>query len=126
MADLDDPQSGERAPEVTRGRRWYARVSLVWIVPIVAALAAGGIALQRVLSEGPTITIVFKSSPGIEAGKTAVKYKDVKIGLVTSVQLSGDRDTVEVKAKIAKSAASLMVEDTKFWVVSPRISLGEI
>jgi paraquat-inducible protein B len=126
MADLDDPQSGERAPEVPTRRRWYARISLVWIVPIVAALAAGGIALQRLVSEGPTITIVFKSSPGIEAGKTAVKYKDVRIGLVTAVRLSGDREAVEVTAQIAKSAAGLMVEDAKFWVVSPRISLGEI
>jgi paraquat-inducible protein B len=126
MADLDDPQPGQRARGAPASQPWHARISLVWIVPIVAALAAGAIALQRVLSEGPTITIVFKSSPGIEAGKTAVKYKDVRIGLVTSVQLSGDRDTVEVKAKIAKSAAGLMVEDTKFWVVSPRISLGEI
>src|SRR6266850_4558035 len=118
MSDLDD------LPPVVKRRRWRARISLVWIVPIVAALAAGGIALQRILSEGPTITIVFKSSPGIEAGKTFVKYKDVRIGLVTAVQLSGGGDAVEVKAKIAKSAAGLMVEDAKFWVVSPRISLG--
>lgn len=120
MSDLDD------LPPAVKTRWWHARISLVWIVPIVAALAAGGIALQRILSEGPTITIVFKASQGIEAGKTFVKYKDVRIGLVTAVQLSGDRDAVEVKAKIAKSAAGLMVEDAKFWVVSPRISLGEI
>jgi len=120
VSDLDD-----LPPSVTTPPR-HARISLVWIVPIIAALAAGGIALQRILSEGPAITILFKSSQGIEAGKTFVKYKDVKIGLVTAVQLSGDRDAVEVTAKIAKSAAGLMVEDAKFWVVSPRISLGEV
>src|SRR5258706_4342900 len=124
-AATHQPEAATSRPEAATSRPWYARISLVWIVPIVAALAAGGIALQRILSEGPTITIVFKASQGIEAGKTFVKYKDVKIGLVTAVQLSG-ADAVEVKAKIAKSAAGLMVEDAKFWVVSPRISLGEV
>jgi paraquat-inducible protein B len=118
MSDLDD------LPPAVAPRR--LRISLVWIVPIVAALAAGGIALQRILSEGPTITIIFKASQGIEAGKTVVKYKDVKIGQVTGVRLSGDYDAVEVTAKIAKSAAGLMVEDAQFWVVRPRVSLGEV
>jgi paraquat-inducible protein B len=118
MSDLDD------LPPAVAPRR--LRISLVWIVPIVAALAAGGIALQRILSEGPTITIIFKASQGIEAGKTVVKYKDVKIGQVTAVRLSGDYDAVEVTAKIAKSAAGLMVEDAQFWVVRPRVSLGEV
>ena len=36
------------------------------------------------------------------------------------------RNNVEVTAKIAKSAASLMVEDAKFWVVRPRISLSGV
>ena len=31
-----------------------------------------------------------------------------------------------VKAKIAKHAAGLMVEDAKFWVVEPRISLSGV
>src|SRR5712664_595083 len=120
MSDLDDLPPAVAAPP----RR--LRISLVWIVPIVAALAAGGIALQRALSEGPIITVMFKSSQGIEPGKTFVKYKDVKIGQVTAVHLSSDYDGVEVKAKIARSAAGLMVEDAKFWIVRPRISLSEV
>ena len=78
-----------------------------------------GIAVQRIRSEGPTITIVFKAAEGIEAGKTFIKYKDVNIGQVTAVQLTEDYQKVEVTAKIAKSAAGLMVEDAKFWVVRP-------
>ena len=89
-------------------------------------MVAIGIAVQRVLSEGPTITIVFKSADGIEAGKTFIKYKDVRIGQVTAVKLSEDYSKVLVKAKIAKHAAGLMVEDAKFWVVEPRISLSGV
>jgi paraquat-inducible protein B len=42
------------------------------------------------MSEGPTITILFKVAEGLEAGKTFVKYKDVNIGQVTEVKLSSD------------------------------------
>ena len=102
------------------------RISIVWIIPILAAVVAIGIAIQRIRSEGPTITIVFKAAEGIEAGKTFIKYKDVRIGQVTAVELSEDYAKVLVKAKIAKHAAGLMVEDAKFWVVEPRISLSGV
>jgi paraquat-inducible protein B len=113
-------------PQATVVPRRRTRISVVWIIPILAAIVGLGIAIQRISSEGPTITIVFKSAEGIEAGKTLVKFKDVNIGQVTSVQLSEDYSKVEVIAKIAKSAAGLMVEDAKFWVVQPRITLRGI
>ena len=47
----------------------------------------------------------------------------MSIGQVTAVQLSADYSKVEVTAKIVKSAASLIVEDAKFWVVEPRVTL---
>src|SRR5881628_2046019 len=99
-------------PQATVVRRSRTRISVVWIIPILAAVVAIGIAVQRILSEGPTITIVFKAAEGLEAGKTSVKYKDVSIG--------------EVTAKIAKSAAGLIVEDAKFWVVEPRVTLSGV
>ena len=102
------------------------RISVVWIIPILAAVVAIGIAVQRIMSEGPTITIVFNAASGLEAGKTFVKYKDVNIGQVTAVKLSSDHSKVEVTAKIDKSAADLMVEDAKFWVVEPRVTLSGV
>lgn len=108
---------------VVKARR---RPSAVWLIPIVAALVALGIAVQRSRSEGPTITIEFLAADGIEAGKTFIKYKDVNLGRVTSVNLSEDYSKVEVTAKITKRAAGLMVEDAKFWVVRPKISLSGI
>jgi paraquat-inducible protein B len=113
-------------PQATAMPRSRARLSVVWIIPLLAAVAALGIAVQRILSEGPTITIVFKAAEGVEAGKTFVKYKDVNIGQVTAVQLSADYTKVEVTAKIAKSAEGLMVEDATFWVVEPRVTLSGV
>ncbi len=119
----ESPDNLPRATVVPRRRQ---RISVVWIIPILAAVVAVGIAIQRIMSEGPTITIVFKAAQGVEAGKTFVKYKDVNIGQVTAVQLSPDHSKVEVTAKIDKSAADLMVEDAKFWVVEPRVTLSGV
>src|SRR5262244_1225868 len=98
------PESTDRddLPQATVVPRRRARISVVWVIPILAAVVAVGIAVQRILSEGPTITIVFKAAEGVEAGKTFIKYKDVNIGQVTAVELSEDHSHVEITAKIAK------------------------
>ncbi len=100
-----------------------AGISAIWLVPLVVAAVAIGIAISHFLSEGPTITIVFKSASGVEPDKTVIKYKDVDIGKVTAVRLTDDFAQVQVTAKIMASAAGLMVDDAKFWVVKPRITL---
>src|SRR5262245_2987711 len=110
-SSMADESGRENFPQATVVRRRSARLSVVWVIPILAAAVALGIAAQRVLSEGPTITIVLKAAEGLEAGKTFVKYKDVNIGQVTAVQLSRDHRQVEVTAKMDRSVADLMVED---------------
>ncbi len=123
MTDHDDLDNVPQAIAVPKKRK---RFSVVWIIPVVAVLVALGIWVQRIMSEGPTITIVFKEATGIEAGKTFVRYKDVHIGLVKTMKLSEDFTKVVVTAKIDKSAKGLIVEDTKFWIEQPRASLSGI
>jgi paraquat-inducible protein B len=60
----------DELPQATLVPRRRARISVVWIIPILAALVAIAIAGQHALSQGPTITIVFKAGAAVEAGKT--------------------------------------------------------
>jgi len=113
-------------PQASAKPKKKMRLSVVWIIPIVAALVGLGIAIQQILSQGPTITIVFKKAEGVEAGKTLVKYKDVNIGRVETVKLSKDFTRVVVTANIDKSAEGLIVEDAKFWVEQPRVTLSGV
>lgn len=113
-------------PQATAKEKKKMQFSVVWIIPIVAALVGLGIAVQQILSKGPTITIVFKKAEGIEEGKTLVKYKDVNIGRVEKVELSKDFTKVVVTAKINKSAEGLIVDDAKFWVEQPRVTLSGV
>ncbi|MEO8674669.1 MAG: MlaD family protein [Casimicrobiaceae bacterium] len=123
---MAEPTELDELPKATVVRPKRSRISVIWIIPILAALVAVGIAIQRIRSEGPTITIIFNAAEGIEAGKTFVKYKDVIIGRVTQVQLTNDFARVHVTVKISKHSAPLMVEDAKFWVVKPSISITGI
>src|SRR6266481_632932 len=125
-AAMPEPTGLDPLPQATVDPPRRTRLSVIWIIPILAAVVAIGIAVQRIVTEGPTITVVFKSAEGIEAGKTFVKYKDVTIGHVTKVELADTYGNVEVTAKISKRAARLMVDDAKFWVVEPRVTLSGI
>src|SRR5512141_3159714 len=113
-------------PEATHVPRKRARVAVVWIVPIVAALVGVGIVVQQYLNEGPTIRISFRTAEGIEPGKTFIKYKDVDIGRVTEVVLSKDYSKILVTATMEKHAKGLLVEDSRFWIVKPRVTLGGV
>jgi paraquat-inducible protein B len=109
-------------PEPVAARK--ARWSLVWLVPIVAVLVGLSLAVKTYLDQGPTITISFKTAEGLEQGKTKIRYKDVEIGLVTSVKLA--KEGVIATAELAKGIEASLVEDTRFWVVRPRVSGGTV
>jgi paraquat-inducible protein B len=107
-----------------RGRRWS--VQFIWIVPIVAALIGGWLVVKGILERGPTITITFKTAEGLEAGKTKIKYKNVDVGEVKMVKLSEDRHRVVATAEIVKEAEPYLVEDSRFWIVRPRVAGGQV
>jgi paraquat-inducible protein B len=78
--------------------------------------------VARIRSEGPKITIVFRSAEGLEAGKTKINYRGVDIGVLSTIRLSEDRQSVIAIAQMAPKTEDFLVEDTRFWVVRPRIS----
>jgi paraquat-inducible protein B len=88
----------------------------------LAALAGVWVAVTRILSEGPKITLIFKSAEGLEAGKTKIHYNGVDVGTITTIVLSDDHRHVILSAQMAPKTQSFLVEDTRFWVVRPRIS----
>ena len=126
MADIPGKNGLSDVPEAARVSKKRGRLTIVWIIPIVAALIGGWIAVQKYLSQGPTITISFGTAEGLEAGTTKIKYNGVDIGAVSVVTLSKDRKGVVVTAKMAAESKDMLVEDTQFWVVRPRISGGTV
>ncbi|MCW5892606.1 MAG: MCE family protein [bacterium] len=102
--------------------RRRTRMSLVWVVPIVAAIVGVWVAVAKIMGEGPTITIVFDSAEGMEAGKTEIHYNGVTVGTLATLRIAKDHRKVVATARMQPETASFLVEDTHFWVVRPRIS----
>ena len=125
MTDETKPSIGDDLPEpVVRRRRVNA--SLIWLVPVIAALVGLSLVINAWMQRGPDITISFQTAEGLEPGKTVVKYKDVVIGKVTTIRLAPDHHRVIVKVDLEKSVSDIAVSDTRFWVVRPRIGLGGV
>lgn len=125
MAERPDLPDERDVPEarVESGRwRW---AFLIWIVPVTAVLIGAWLGMRTLVNRGPSIEITFKTASGLEAGKTRVRYKDVEIGTVSSITFSKDRKDVLVRAALTREARTFLVEDTRFWVVRPRITGGQ-
>ena len=123
---------GSRGPDLTDIPSAVAKPKrksspqLIWLIPIVAVLIGGWLAVKTILEQGPTITITFKTAEGIEAGKTKVKYKNIDIGEVKTVGFSKDLENIVLTVEMHKGAAAHLVEDVRFWIVKPRISGGQV
>jgi len=119
-----DPSESLPPPALRRPSRW--QFSLIWLVPLVAALVGASLLVRAWLQAGPTITLSFKSAEGLEAGRTEVRFKDVVIGKVRRIDLSEDFDSVRVRVDLERDAQRVAVDDSRFWIVRPRADFGGI
>ncbi len=121
---VDSPPEPDELPEVdVKARRG---LSIVWLIPLVAAVIAAWLAYTTITAQGPTVTITFVTANGLEAGKTKVKYRDVEVGQVEEVEIARDGSHIIVTASLKKGAEPHLTDGTKFWVVRPRLSAGGV
>jgi len=64
------------------------RISIIWIVPLVAVAIGGWLAWDTLSKEGPTIKIAFDGGEGLQAGQSQLKYKDIVFGTFPPTRLS--------------------------------------
>lgn len=112
-AAVPDPQSHKRVP-------------YVWILPALVVLAGAFVAIQQKIAQGTSIEIGFRTADDLEPNKTKIRYKAVEIGEVTAIHVAKDRKQVIVTAKIHRDAGDYLVADTRFWVVRPRVTGGNV
>ena len=89
-------------------------------------LIALALTVQHYLQKGPTIEISFETASGLEAGETALKFRDVEVGVVEEVNLDTSHERVVAVVRLKNEIAEFVDSDAKFWVVRPRLSLGTV
>ncbi|MBC7800645.1 MAG: MCE family protein [Gemmatimonadaceae bacterium] len=103
-----------------------SRVSLVWLIPVVAAVIAAWLGWRTVSQQGTVITLSFRSADGLTAGTTRVRHKAVDLGQVETIRLSDDMSKVNVTVRMRTEAEPYLSSRARFWVVRPRISSGSL
>ena len=104
----------------------FQRLALVWVVPIIALAISLGAAWQNYRDQGVRITIAFENASGVTAGATEIRYRDIRVGLVESVEFDEGLSTILVHARVDQDIAAYLDSDAQFWVVRPNVSVRGI
>ena len=80
----DGPAPLDQRP--TREPFWR-RIAWIWIVPLVALLVTLGIAWRAYSERGVLIEVTFANATGVTPGQTALRFRDVDVGVVESLSL---------------------------------------
>jgi paraquat-inducible protein B len=102
------------------------RVSVIWVIPLIAIAIGVWLAWDTLSKEGPTIEVSFETAEGLAAGQSLLKFKDITFGTVKELHLSDDHKRVLVKIATTRQAEPLLTDKTVFWVVKPRLFAGSI
>ena len=102
------------------------RFSLVWLVPVVAAAVGGYLFYRSEIAVGPTIEIAF-------AGRHQHRRRAPKWSTAASRSAACSRSnsnrastTSTSRPSCDESAGGLAREGSQFWIVEPRVSVGQV
>jgi paraquat-inducible protein B len=121
--------SGQRDPgpaALPQARTKRSRLSLIWLIPLVAVAIGGYLAWHTLSQRGPIITITFQTADGITADQTQVRHKAVTLGTVAGVRLAHDMSHVVVSVRMGNDATPYLTNQARFWVVRPRLTAGSV
>ncbi len=118
------PDQTAQPPQARLRRR--ARVSVIWVLPAVAAAIGIYLAFTTLSQRGPEIVLTFNSADGLTSGQTKVRHKAVDLGTITSIRLASDMSHVIVRVRMTREASPYLTDRARFWVVRPRLSASDI
>lgn len=123
MTDVPEPAALTIEP---KPKGVFQRVSVYWLIPLIALLVTLAVAYQNYLNRGVLIEITFEAANGITADSTVIKYRDVQVGTVEAVRFDDGLGDVLVEARVTNEVAPYLDDDARFWVVQPDVSLRGI
>ncbi len=121
VAPAGDPPP-EAEPVASAEVHPAARISPVWLVPLVALGFGAWLAWSAYQARGVRITIRFPSAAGIVPEKTEVRSRGVVVGEVRAVRLAPGLDGALVEVEMERATRPYLTDRTRFWRVSAEVS----
>ena len=103
-------------------RSVLSRVSIIWLIPLLALMVTLFVAWQNYNARGPVITIEFQDGAGIAPRETELRFRDVRVGLVEDLQFGEGLRSVIATVHLDKEVAPYVDSSSTFWVVRPELS----
>lgn len=103
-------------------------VLLLWVLPFLALLISSWMVYKHLNEQGEEITVYFDSADGFVVNKTQLKYKGIKIGIVSKINMNqNDLNEFIITLKVNEKIKDVIAkEGTIFWKIEPKASLTEI
>ncbi|KFE35202.1 MlaD family protein [Thioclava atlantica] len=118
----DTPEPGPAKLETSQAPRpIWTRLSVVWIVPLLALVVTLGVAWKTFADRGALIEIDFKDATGVEIG-TPLKFREVQVGKVETIGFTADLTQVRLGVRVDKDVVPYIDTEAKFWLVRPEVS----
>ena len=98
------------------------RLSVIWLLPVIALAIALGVAWQSYAERGPLIEVTFGNAEGVAAGETELRYRDVAVGVVEKVGFNKGLSRVQVFIRVDRDVAEYVDDAAAFWIVRPQVT----
>lgn len=122
MSETEHTSPPAATPAYRAAQRW----NIVWVVPILALLLGAWMIYRSVAPQGPVAYVRFETAEGIDAGKTEVRCRSVRVGVVKDVKLDENLKSVIITLELDSDSGALLRQGTSFWVVRARLSASNI
>ncbi len=100
----------------------WTRLSVIWLVPLLALLVTLGLAWKSYADRGVLIAIDFADATGIVPGETPLKFREVEVGRVEKIGFNADLSSVRLSVRVNKDVAPFIDGEARFWLVKPQVS----
>jgi paraquat-inducible protein B len=125
----EDEHDGERRAAATdlpvAELKRERRLSLAWIVPLIALLLAIWLGYWAWHKRGLLITVQLPQGHGLRVGDP-VRYRGITVGEIRAAELAADGKNILVTASLHAKADRLARAGTRFWIVRPELRLTRV
>lgn len=119
--DFSRSNTPEDVPIESASRR-FSSLSLIWLIPVLAVMAAVGVAVRNWAERGPVIEVAFAQAAGVRPQETELRYRDIPVGIVEGVEFSNDLGQVVAQIRLDKTIAPYVDDQSRFWIVRPQVT----